>query len=135
MQKALLTQRGVTLTGLIFWCVLLGALALLGMRLFPLYNEKMKVDQAMDRVANDASVSSQDKTQLVNAIMKQFEVSDVDRWTTIEFTRLFKVEKKPNSENRVMLLDYEIRNPLCCNLDIVLNYHNAHTIPYGKLPD
>ena len=87
------------------------------------------VDQAFDRVANDASVSGQNKTQLINAIMKQFEVSDVDRWSTVEFTRLFKVETKANSENRVMSLDYEIRNVLCCNLDIVLNYHNSRALP------
>lgn len=129
MRNLIFKQRGVTLSGLIFMSALFGALALIVMRLFPLYNEKMKVDQAFDRVANDASVSGQNKSQLVNAIMKQFEVSDVDRWSTVEFTRLFKVETKANSENRVMSLDYEIRNVLCCNLDIVLNYHNSRPLP------
>ena len=132
MRQSTVKQLGVTLTGLLFMSVLFGALALMVMRLFPLYSEKMKVDQALDRVASDSSVSNQDKPQLINAIMKQFEVSDVDRWSTVEFTRLLKVEKKANSENRVMSLDYEIRNAVCCNLDIILNYHNSHVLPRGK---
>ena len=126
-------QFGVTLSGLLFACVLFGVIALLGMRLFPLYNEKMKVDLGLEKVAKDAASGGQSKTDLVRAVMKQFEVSDVDRWSTVEFTKLLKVEKKRNSENRIMSLDYEIRNELCCNLDIVLKYHNAHELSSGSL--
>ena len=126
-------QRGVSLSGLIFWSVLLGALAMLGMRLFPLYNEKMKVDLALEKVAKDAASGGQSKYELIKSIMKQFEVSDVNRWSTADFTKLLHVEKKRNSDARVMSLDYEIRNPICCNLDIVLNYHNAHELSAGPV--
>lgn len=122
-------QRGITLSGLIFGCVLLGIVALVAMKLFPLYNEKTKVDFALTRVAEDEAAGGQSKADLVKAVMKQFEVSDVDRWTTPEFTRLLKVEKQKGSEDRVMSLNYEIRGPLCCDLDIVLNYHNSLELP------
>ncbi|MGH8597986.1 MAG: DUF4845 domain-containing protein, partial [Gammaproteobacteria bacterium] len=126
-------QRGVTLSGLIFVSILIGAAAMAVMRLFPLYNEKMKVDLAMDKVAQDTAAGNQSKHDLVKAIMKQFEVSDVDRWSTVEFTRLLKLEKVKSSENRLMSLDYEIRNAVCCNLDIVLNYHFARELPRGPI--
>ena len=91
-------QAGVSLSGLLFWCVLLGALALMGMRLFPLYNEKMKVDLALETVMKNPEAGRQTKADLVKAVMKQFEVSDIDRWSTIEFTRLLQVEKIKNSD-------------------------------------
>lgn len=119
------SQRGLSLSGLLFWCVLLGTLALIGMKLFPLYNEKMKVDFALDRVAGDPAAGTQTKQDLVKGVMKQFEISDVDRWTTPEFARLLQVQKDPETDGRIMSLDYEIRGPLCCNLDVVLNYHKA----------
>lgn len=124
-------QTGVALSGLFFWCVLIGAAALAAMRLFPLYNEKMKVDLALETVVNDASADTQTKGDLVRAIMKQFEVSDVDRWSTMEFTKLLQVEKIKGSPNRLMRLAYEIRNPLCCDLDLVLNYHREHELSPG----
>ncbi len=126
-------QAGVSLSGLLFWCVLLGALALMGMRLFPLYNEKMKVDLALETVMKNPEAGRQTKADLVKAVMKQFEVSDIDRWSTIEFTRLLQVEKIKNSPKRVMRLDYEIRNAVCCDLDIVLNYHREDELEAGAV--
>lgn len=131
MTKRLSRQRGVSLSGLIFWSVLIGALAMLGMRLFPLYNEKMKVDMALDKVAGDSAVGDQGKGEIVKAVMKQFEVSDVDRWSTVEFTRLLKIERPRGEINRFMSLEYEIRNVVCCNLDIVLNYQYTRELPPG----
>jgi len=126
-------QFGVTLSGLLFMSVLIGAAALMAMRLFPLYNEKMKVDLALDKVAADPAAGDQTKLNLVNAIMKQFEVSDVDRWSTVEFTRLLELTRTKESKGRIMSLDYEIRNALCCDLDLVLNYHWAKELPPGTV--
>jgi hypothetical protein len=135
MRTSLQKQSGLTLTGLIFGAALFGVVALMAMRLFPLYNEKMKVDMALDKVASDSNVAAQSKNAIVTAVMKQFEISDVDRWSTVEFTRLLQVVKDPSSGNRVMSLDYEIRNEVCCNLDIVLNYHWSRDLPRGNASD
>jgi predicted butyrate kinase (DUF1464 family) len=131
MQRSKFRQRGVSLGGLIFMSALIAAVAMLAMRLFPLYNEKMKVDLAMEKVSQDAQIGNQSKGEIVKAIMKQFEVSDVDRWTTPEFTRLLTVEKDRGSDKRTMSLDYEIRNAVCCSLDLILNYHFARELPFG----
>lgn len=123
-------QRGVSLSGLIFWCALLGGAALVGMKLFPLYNEKMKVDFALEKVAGDPEAGNWTKPDLAKAVMKQFEVSDVDRWTLAEFTRLLDVERTTNG-GRTLSLTYEIRGPLFGQLDIVLNYDRALELPRG----
>jgi hypothetical protein len=118
-------QRGVSLSGLIFWCVLLGGAALVAMKLFPLYNEKMKVDFAIE--------GNWTKADIVKAIMKQFEVSDVDRWSTSEFSKLLLVTPATDGGGRSMSLYYEIRGPLCCDLDVVLNYGKDVELPKGAL--
>ncbi len=124
-----LLQRGVSLSGLLFWCVLLGGAALIGMKLFPLYNEKMKVDFAFEEVMRETNVGNWTKADLVKAMMKQFEVSDVDRWSTPEFTKLLQVVPSPGGKSRTMSLNYEIRGPLCCDLDVVLNYDKEVELP------
>ena len=86
------------MSGLLFWCVLLGGAALIGMKLFPLYNEKMKVDFAFEEVLRETNVGNWTKADLVKAMMKQFEVSDVDRWSTPEFTKLLQVVPSPGGK-------------------------------------
>lgn len=122
------SQLGVSLSGLIFWCALLGGAALIAMKLFPLYNEKMKVDFALEKVAADPEAGNWTKPDIARAVMKQFEVSDVDRWTLAEFTKLLDVERTTTG-GRVMSLNYEIRGPLFGQLDIVLNYDRALELP------
>ena len=124
-------QRGVSLSGLIFWCVLLGTVALIGMKLFPLYNEKMKVDFAFEKALSEPGIGNATKSDIVQSIMKQFEVSDVDRWSTVEFSKLLLLEPPRDGKGRLLSLYYEIRGPLCCNLDIVLNYEKEAELPKG----
>ena len=118
-------QRGVTLSGLIYSCIIIGFVALVAMKLFPLYNEKMKVDFALEKVANTAGSGDQSKMELVKAVMRQFEVSDVDRWGTQEFAKLLKVKKEKGKKNKTMTLDYEVHGPLFGELDVVLKYSNS----------
>jgi hypothetical protein len=125
-------QRGVSLSGLIFWCALLGGAALIAMKLFPLYNEKMKVDFALEKVAGDPEAGNWTKQDLVRAVMKQFEVSDVDRWTLIEFSKLLDVQRTTTG-GRLMSLSYEIRGPLFGQLDIVLNYERSLELQKGTI--
>lgn len=124
------SQLGVSLSGLLFWSVLLGGAALVAMKLFPLYNEKMKVDFALEKVATDPQVANWSKADIVKAVLREFEVSDVDRWTQVEFNRELVVERNP--QGRRMALVYEIRGPLCCDLDVVLNYDREFQLPRGS---
>ena len=84
-------QQGITLSGLIMGCVVIGMCALLFMKLFPIYNEKMKVDQAMDRLANNSDGARMTKRAMVKAIMKQFDVNDIDRFSTPTLTKTLQV--------------------------------------------
>ena len=127
-QKA--KQRGVSLGGLLFWCVMLGGAALVGMKVFPLYSEKMKVDQAMVNVGGSASGSST-KAELAKAMMRQFEVSDVNRWTDSQFAALLKAGPTGVGRQRAMALDYDLRTPFFGDLDIVLKYHKVVPLPPG----
>jgi hypothetical protein len=120
-------QSGVGLRGLLFWCVVIGIGAMLAMRLFPLFNEKMKVDLALEQVASNPEIANWDKSEIVRAVMRQFEVSDVDRWTPPEFSRELVVKR--TQHGRRMALAYDIRGRLCCDIDVVLMYQREFKLP------
>ena len=46
-------QRGVTLFGLMFWAIVVGFLALVGMRVLPTVNEYFTIQKAVTKVAHE----------------------------------------------------------------------------------
>ena len=46
-------QRGITLFGLMFWAVVIGFLALVGLRVLPTMNEFFTIQRAINKVANE----------------------------------------------------------------------------------
>jgi Domain of unknown function (DUF4845) len=45
-------QRGVTLFGLLFWAILIGGVALLGLKVLPTINEYLTIKRAVEKVAS-----------------------------------------------------------------------------------
>tara|TARA_R110002095_G_scaffold65233_6_gene54949 strand:+ start:2172 stop:2573 length:402 start_codon:yes stop_codon:yes gene_type:complete len=122
-------QRGITLSGLIYLCIILGVVAVTAMKLFPLYNEKTKVDFALEKIAAQPESARMSKEQIVKLIGRQFEVSDVDRWRMSEFAKILVIKKKKGGKGKTMSLNYEIRGPFFGELDVVLNY--SRTLDLG----
>jgi Tfp pilus assembly protein PilE len=48
-------QRGVTLFGLLFWAVIVGFLALIGMRVLPALNEYFTIKRTIVKIATEGS--------------------------------------------------------------------------------
>jgi hypothetical protein len=50
-------QRGVTLFGLLFWAILIGAVALVAMRVLPTMNEYFTIVRAVNKVAKEGGTT------------------------------------------------------------------------------
>lgn len=130
--KTLRQQRGITLSGLIMACIVLGAGSLLIMKLWPIYNEKLKVDQAMDKLQANPEGFRMTKTDMIRDILRQFEVSDVDTFDPKRMNKVLQVGRKKDSPNKIAVMAYEIRAPLFSNLDIIMNYRKTAEFPPPK---
>lgn len=64
-------QRGVSLFGLLFWAVLLGASALLAMKVFPSVNEYLTIQRSINKIATNNAASPAD---VRNAFERQKDV-------------------------------------------------------------
>ena len=122
-------QRGITLSGLLMGSVVLGICALMLMKVWPIYNEKMKVDQAMDKLLTNPDAARMNKVAIAKALMKQFDVNDVDSFSTAELRKTLQVGRKKGTKNKVVTLAYEIRGPFFSNLDLAMNY--SKVIEFG----
>ena len=59
-------QRGVTLFGLMFWAIVVGFTALVGMRVLPTLNEYFTIQKAVNRIAHE-------NVNTVGAVRQAFE--------------------------------------------------------------
>ena len=55
-------QRGVTLFGLLFWAVVIGFLALVGMRVLPALNEYFTIKRAINKITTEGTTVPEIRT-------------------------------------------------------------------------
>lgn len=108
-------QRGITLTGLLMASVLVGALALVGMRVVPTIVEYQNIKKALVRAV---SSSASDNPE---AIRHAFDRSQtIDDFSAISGKDLL-IEKRPIDQTHVSFA-YEKRIPLFGPVSLVIDY-------------
>ncbi len=87
-------QRGVTLFGLLFWAVIVGFLALIGMRVLPALNEYFTIKRAVNKIATEGTT--------VPEIRAAFERQKDIEYSIVSITSKDLVVTKEN-ENKVVV--------------------------------
>ena len=118
-------QLGITLSGLIIGLIVIGGVAVILMKLWPLYNEKLKADQAMAYLEASPTAPSMGKADIVRTLMRQFDISDIDHFDTPGLAKVVTVGRKKGTSIKVVILEYEIRTSFFGNLDLIMNYRNV----------
>ncbi len=121
-------QRGFTFIGFFVVCVVVGFAALIVMKLFPLYNESFKVRAALEAIASQPDIAQKTAHEIRTLVMRNFEVSDVDRFTDATLKNALSVKRDPSGKQRLVRMAYEARAPLFGNLDVVLKIDESITI-------
>jgi len=121
-------QRGFTFIGFFVVCVVVGFAALIVMKLFPLYNESFKVRAALEAVSSQPKIAQKTAQEIRTLVMRNFEVSDVDRFTDATLKNALSVKRDPSGKQRLVHMAYEARAPLFGNLDVVLKIDESITI-------
>lgn len=119
MNRSRYSQRGVTLTGLITWGVIIAMLAVLGMKVSPHVMEFYKVRNALKAMANDSSLSGASVSDVRGAFDKR---ANVDYIETIKGTDI-DVTKEGN--RLVLSIVYSRQIPLFGPVSLVIDFEAA----------
>lgn len=114
-------QQGITATGLILWLIVLGFAALLTLRLFPIYMESFKIDTAMQSVIEDPALVKKSNGEIIEALLRRFEIDDVQRIGRRNYRSHVKIEKK--RDKVAIMVTYRAEAPLFRNLSLVADFH------------
>ncbi len=113
-------QQGMTLVGWLFTLVLVGAVALLVLKVVPVYLESFKVEKALHAVAQESGLSQVSKQEVYRRFMRRMDVEDVDRFTKANVHKHMEVEKKGNTV--ILTLRYQNQPHLFHNIWLLIKF-------------
>ena len=120
--------------GALGWISILGVLAffvLIGLRVFPLYSEKLTVLSSMDNVANRSDAKTLSPTKVREYFRKNIEVSSNSvRFSSQRLMKnLVKVVTDKKTKKKYIQVTYEGRNKFVKDLEFVLVFD--HKVELG----
>ena len=108
-------QRGMTIWGWLFVLGTVGFIALVVMKLIPIYMENMSVKKAVNQVASVDGAKSYNREKAYQALIKQFYIDEV-RGITKE-----DINVETNDDGvKELVVAYEVRKQMLFNVDIVV---------------
>lgn len=108
-------QEGLTLLGFLLVVVLIAVIALVGMRLFPIYSEYYNVVGSMESLKNQPGIGAKSPDEVKELFFRRLYVNYVE---SVERKNVL-VSRDGGLHIRVK---YEVRRPLVGNLDVVASF-------------
>ena len=110
-------QRGAGLSGLFLWSFVLFFVAVLGMKLVPVYIENAAIKSTLIAIANDPVLQNGTKAEIRTSFNKRAQIDDISVVDEgdIEF----------NKENgqAVLSIIYSVKIPLFANISLYLDFN------------
>lgn len=109
-------QRGLTLSGMLLWSVVLVLVSVLGMKVVPVYIENNTIKKNLVAIANDTNLQNANANQIRLAFGKRAQVDNISVITAKDI----KVTKN-KGQNRLSA-DYSVNVPLFANISLQIDF-------------
>lgn len=116
-------QRGMTVIGMLLLLVVIGFVALIAMKVLPMYIEYYTIKSTIESIRKEPQLAQMSTADIHNSIQKRFDIGYVDRLKA----RDLRIRNDAESRGRALELVYEDERELFYGLYVVLKVDE--TIP------
>ncbi|SER08697.1 protein of unknown function [Nitrosomonas sp. Nm51] len=109
-------QHGISLTGMLFWSVVLIMVLLLGMKVIPVYIENASIRKNLAAVASDASLQNATASQIRLAFSKRAQVDGI----TVITAKDIKISR--DKGQNILSVAYSEKVPLFANISLQIDF-------------
>lgn len=110
-------QRGVSLSGLLMWSVILVMLAILGMKLAPAYIEYASVQKALVGINSEPSIKDMSAAQIRESFGKRAQIDNISVVSGKD------IEIKNENKQQVLEINYSVTIPLVANISLFIEFN------------
>lgn len=114
-------QQGMSMWGWLFVAIVVGSVVVSALRLGPHYIDFRIVESVSDRLPAGKVHKEMSRTQILDHYKKQFRIENF----RVPLKDMMTIER--NREQTVIDIDYEIREHLFFNIDVVLVFSDQRT--------
>ncbi len=119
MQRSSRRPHGMTLISFIIVLVVIGCLAYLAMKLFPVYSDHWAVQKAMGQVAAEPGIQNKGPEAVRESMDRKLYVSYV---TSVKHEHM-TIDRKDGAP--ILRVKYEVRDKVVANLDFVASFDDT----------
>ncbi|MDP2241642.1 MAG: DUF4845 domain-containing protein [Burkholderiales bacterium] len=109
-------QKGVSLSGLLIWSVILVLVALLGFKVGPAYMEYFSVRQQFKAIANDPAMSTGQRRLIETSFYNRAVIENIKAVTPQD------LEIAKDGDGVVISAAYSVRVPLFGNISVCMDF-------------
>jgi len=121
MRKMISNEKGITGIGIMFVLAIIAGVALITLRLFPLYNEKFQIVSALNATISRPGADTFTSKQAGKAFITALTVTNINKFDKHNIKDHLEVIKpKKKGEPRMLHLQYESRSPFFADIQFVL---------------
>jgi Tfp pilus assembly major pilin PilA len=118
-QQANGRQLGMTVIGMLLLLVVIGFIALIAMKVVPMYIQFFSIKSTIESVRKEPQIAQMSPTDIQNAIQKRFDIGYVDN------IKARDLKIRSDREGRVLDLVYQDERVLFYGLSVVLKVDEA----------
>ena len=118
MQFLARRQQGLGITGWIFVIAVALFFALLGMKMIPSYLQYYSIVQVLESIAQDKTLQRAPPSELRKVFERRIDINGV-----YNFPKKGLTIDRSKGEGTEMIVDYEVREPMAGNVDVVMHFH------------
>lgn len=112
-------QRGITVIGALLLVVVLGFMALVAMKVIPMYIQYFTVKSTVESIRKEPQLAQMSPTEIQKAMQKRFDIGYVDKITAKD------LRIRNDRNGRVLDLVYEDDQPMFYGLHVVLKINEV----------
>ena len=120
------TQRGMTMLGFLMVLCLGIFFAYCAMKIVPMYIEYYSVKEALKGLSNDPELAGAPKDKIRERYLRRLEMSYADHVKKMDALKF-----ESTDGGLKLTVDYERREPLFANLDVVGKFHAEQVMAPG----
>ena len=112
-------QKGVTLSGLLGWSAILVILAVLGMKVVPVYLENATIEKVLTSLADDQSLRNAPPSKIRQSFGKKASIDNITaiRGSDIEISKV--------RGQLILKSDYSVTVPLFANISLIMDFNTS----------
>lgn len=119
-------QSGMTMLGFLITLSVVILLAYCAMKIVPMYIEYYSVKKALASMANEADLANAPKDKIRASFARHMQID----YVSVIKPEMLKIETNDAGYN--LLVDYERREALLANLDVVGKFHAEQVMARGS---